>query len=153
MDLVADEAHENANALQQLIDTYGWTNLSSFYGHGGKQIFFHGLSDPWFSAYDTVDYYQRLQADNGGAGKLAQSSRLFLVPGMGHCAGGPATLDQFDLLSALIAWVGEDKAPDAVVATGSDFPGRSRPLCAFPAHAQYKGQGDPNDAASFECRM
>jgi hypothetical protein len=152
MDLVADEAHENANALQQLIDTYGWTNLSSFYGHG-KQIFFHGMSDPWFSAYDTVDYYQRLQADNGGAGKLAQSSRLFLVPGMGHCAGGPATLDQFDLLSALIAWVAEDKAPDAVVATGSDFPGRSRPLCAFPRHAQYKGQGDPNDAASFECRM
>ena len=153
MDLVADEAHENANALQQLVDTYGWTNLSSFYGHGGKQIFFHGLSDPWFSAYDTVDYYSRLQADNGGAEKLAQSSRLFLVPGMGHCGGGPATLDQFDLLSLLTDWVSTNKAPDAVVATGQDFPGRSRPLCPYPQHAHYKGAGDPEKASSFECRM
>jgi feruloyl esterase len=153
MDLVADEATENANALQQLIDTYGWTNLSSFYGHGGKQIFFHGMSDPWFSAYDTVDYYQRLAKDNGGAEKLAESSRLFLVPGMGHCAGGPATLDQFDLLTLLTDWVVAGKAPDSVVATGSDFPGRSRPLCPFPQHAQYKGAGDPEKASSFECRM
>ena len=153
MDLTADEATENANALQQLIDTYNWTNLSSFYGHGGKQIFFHGLSDPWFSAYDTVDYYQRLAKDNGGPETLARSSRLFLVPGMGHCAGGPATLDQFDLLTLLTDWVVADKAPDSVVATGSDFPGRSRPLCPYPQHAQYRGAGDPEKASSFECRM
>ena len=153
MDLVADEATENANALQQLIDTYNWTNLSSFYGHGGKQIFYHGVSDPWFSALDTVDYYQRLARDNGGPDKLAQSSRLFLVPGMGHCAGGPATLDQFDLLSLLVDWVDTGKAPDQVVATGADFPGRSRPLCPYPQHAQYRGQGDPQAASSFECRM
>ena len=152
MDLVADEATENANALQQLIDTYGWTNLSSFYGHGGKQIFFHGMSDPWFSAYDTVDYYQRLAEDNGGPETLAGSSRLFLVPGMGHCGGGPATLDQFDLLSLLTDWVTTDKAPEQVVATGSDFPGRSRPLCPYPAHAHYTGSGDPEKASSFECR-
>ena len=152
MDLEADEASENANALQQLTDTYNWTNLSSFYGHGGKQLFFHGMSDPWFSAFDTLDYYQRLAKDNGGPDKLAQSSRLFLVPGMGHCAGGPATLDRFDLLSALVEWVEQGKAPDAVVATGTDFPGRSRPLCAWPLHAQYKGQGDEQSAASFECR-
>jgi len=152
MDLVADEATENANALQQLIDTYGWTNLSSLYGHGGKQIFFHGMSDPWFSAYDTVDYYERLARDNGGAEKLSASSRLFLVPGMGHCGGGPATLDQFDLLSLLTDWVVAGKAPEQVVATGSDFPGRSRPLCPYPAHAHYTGQGDPEKASSFECR-
>ena len=153
MDLVADEATENANALQQLVDTYNWTNLSSFYGHGGKQIFYHGVSDPWFSALDTVDYYQRLARANGGAEKLSQSSRLFLVPGMGHCAGGPATLDQFDALSLLVDWVNTGKAPDQVVATGAAFPGRSRPLCPFPQHAQYRGQGDPQAASSFECRV
>ena len=152
MDIVADEAKANADASQQLVDTWAWTNLSSFYGHGGKQLFFHGLSDPWFSALDTVDYYERLAHDNGGADKLAGSSRLFLVPGMGHCQGGPVTLDHFDLLTALVDWVEQGKAPDQVVATGQSFPGRSRPLCAWPLHAQYDGKGDPQSAASFACR-
>jgi feruloyl esterase len=152
IDLDADEAVANADALQQLTDTYNWTNLSSFYGHGGKQLFFHGASDPWFSALDTLDYYQRLAAANGGPERLGRSSRLFLVPGMGHCGGGPATLDQFDLLTALTDWVEAGKAPDAVVATGRDFPGRSRPLCPWPLHAHYAGKGDPQSAASFECR-
>ena len=152
MDVDAEEASANAVALQQLIDTWGWSNLSSFYGHGGKQLFFHGASDPWFSAFDTIAYYERLGTDNGGADKVLQSSRLFLVPGMGHCGGGPATLDRFDLLTALVDWVELGKAPDAVVATGQSLPGRSRPLCAWPTHAHYKGQGDPQQASSFECR-
>jgi feruloyl esterase len=151
IDLDAEEAAADATAMQQLTDTWAWTNLSSFYGHGGKQLFFHGMSDPWFSAFDTLDYYQRLGKDNGGADKLAQSSRLFLVPGMGHCGGGAATLDQFDLLSALVDWVEQGKAPDQVTATGQALPGRSRPLCPWPAHAQFV-KGDPQQASSFECR-
>ena len=75
-----------------------------------------------------------------------------MVPGMGHCSSGPATLDQFDLLTAVVDWVEQGKAPDFVVATGAAFPGRSRPLCAYPQHAHYKGQGDPQNAANFECR-
>jgi feruloyl esterase len=71
---------------------------------------------------------------------------------MGHCAGGAATLDRFDLLSAVVDWVEGGKAPESVVATGTSFPGRSRPLCAYPQHAQYKGKGNKEDAASFECR-
>jgi feruloyl esterase len=70
---------------------------------------------------------------------------------MGHCSSG-ATLDQFDLLTAVVDWVEKGKAPDAVIATGPAFPGRSRPLCAWPQHAHYKGQGNPDDAANFECR-
>ena len=62
-------------------------------------------------------------------------------------------LDNFDLLSALVDWVEKGLAPDSVRATGRAFPDRSRPLCAFPAHAQYKGQGDPEDAANFECKQ
>jgi hypothetical protein len=152
IDVEADEAVVHADASQQLVDTWNWTNLSSFYGHGGKQLFFHGVSDPWFSANATAAYYERLGKDNGGADKVAQSSRLFLVPGMGHCGGGPATLDRFDMLTPLVAWVEDGKAPEQVIATGQSFPGRSRPLCPYPTHAHFKGQGDPEKADSFECR-
>jgi len=75
------------------------------------------------------------------------------VPGMGHCQGGPATLDQFDLLTSVVDWVEKGTAPNAVPATGRGLPGRSRPLCAYPQHAHYKGSGDSQDARNFECRM
>jgi feruloyl esterase len=137
---------------QHLTDTASGTNLSTFFGHGGKILYYHGLSDPWFSPLDTLGYYQRLPADNGGADKVRASSRIFLVPGMGHCGGGPATLDQFDLLTALVDWVEDGKAPDLVIATGMSLPGVSRPLCAWPAHAQYSGSGEVKDARNFACR-
>ncbi|HLJ49855.1 MAG TPA: tannase/feruloyl esterase family alpha/beta hydrolase [Bryobacteraceae bacterium] len=127
------------------------TNLSTFRLSGGKLIFFHGDSDPWFSALDTLGYYKSLAGQNGGAGKVAEWSRMFLVPGMGHCGGGPS-LDQFDLLSAVVGWVEKGAAPDSVIATGHAFPGRSRPLCAYPKHAQYTGSGDPEDAHNFRCQ-
>lgn len=152
IDLEAEAADAESNAVQQLTDTDRWTNLSTFAARGGKQIFYHGMSDPWFSAFDTLDYYERLARANGGAEKTRSFARLFLVPGMGHCQGGPATLDRFDLLTPLIEWVEHGKAPDAVRATGKSFPGRSRPLCAWPLHAQYRGRGDPNRASSFDCR-
>lgn len=146
------EDRVNASGLDRLTNTAYWTNLTSFFGHGGKMLFYHGVSDPWFSALDTVNYYERMAADSGGMEQVwAQSSRVYLVPGMGHCASG-ATLDRFDLLGAVVNWVEDGKAPDAVVATGPAFPGRSRPLCPYPQHAQFKGQGDPENAASFECK-
>jgi feruloyl esterase len=126
------------------------TNLSTFSLSGGKLIFFHGDSDPWFSPLDTLGYYQSLAATNGGAEKVSEWSRIFLVPGMAHCGGGPA-LDRFDMLTALVNWVEKDAAPDAVIATGKAFPGRSRPLCAYPKHAQYTGSGDSQDARNFQC--
>jgi feruloyl esterase len=70
---------------------------------------------------------------------------------MGHCGGGQA-LNQFDLLGAMVNWVEKGTTPTSVVATGKAFPGRSRPLCPYPKHAHYKGQGDTEDAANFECR-
>ena len=128
------------------------TNLSTFSANGGKLIFFHGNSDPWFSPLDTLQYYQSLAAANGGADKVAQWSQIYLVPGMGHCGGGAAALDQFDLLTPLVNWVEKGQVPESVTATGRAFPGRSRPLCAYPKHAQYNGQGDPEQASSFTCR-
>ncbi len=126
------------------------TKLSTFSGGGGKLIFFHGVSDPWFSALDTLEYYKSLAVLNDGAEKVDGWSRIFLVPGMAHCGGGPS-LDHFDMLSAVVSWVEKGQAPDAVVATGKAFPGRSRPLCAYPKHAQYTGTGDTEDARNFRC--
>lgn len=139
-----------ANENQTLTDTT-WTNLSTFFGHGGKLVFYHGTSDPVFSPFDTLAYYDKMAAANGGLEQVLNSSRFYFVPGMNHCAGGPAALDKFDLLGAVVDWVENGKAPDSVVATGKAFPGRSRPLCAYPKHAQYKGQSNPEDAGSFEC--
>lgn len=152
IDVEQREAAVAADANQMLTDTATWTNLTTFSGRGGKLVFFHGESDPIFSPLDTLAYYEKLAKDNGGLDQVQGWSRFFFVPGMGHCMGGPATLDKFDLLGAVVDWVEKGTAPDFVIATGKDFPGRSRPLCAYPKHAQYKGQGNPEDATSFECR-
>jgi tannase/feruloyl esterase len=141
-----------ADPQMQIANTWSWTKLNTFSGHGGKLLFYHGVSDPWFSALDTVDYYERMTRANGGADAVTAWSRLFLVPGMGHCGGGPATLDTFDMLSPVVDWVEGGTAPPAIRATGRAWPGRSRPLCPYPSHAQYRGTGDVEDAASFECR-
>jgi pimeloyl-ACP methyl ester carboxylesterase len=127
------------------------TNLSTFSGNGGKLIFFHGDSDPWFSPLDTFEYYQSLAETNGGVDQVARWSRFFFVPGMSHCGGGPS-LDHFDMLGAVVNWVEKGNPPEAIVATGKAFPGRSRPLCAYPKHAQYTGHGNTEDAGNFVCR-
>lgn len=149
MDVEAEAAVAH-DAGEMAGDTNAWTNLSSFKAHGGKLIFYHGLSDPWFSALDTVGYYERLSADNG-PGRVSDWSRLFLVPGMGHCGGGKLALDRFDMLSAIVDWVEQGHAPAHVTATGAAFPGRSRPLCPYPQHAQYNGRGNSESAVNFSC--
>ncbi|GAB3113986.1 tannase/feruloyl esterase family alpha/beta hydrolase [Aestuariicella hydrocarbonica] len=128
------------------------TQLSTFAHVGGKLMFFHGASDPWFSAQDTLQYYQRLAKRNGGLERVQQWSRLYLVPGMGHCHGGESTLDQFDMLNPMVNWVEQGKAPEAVEATGKAFPGRSRSLCPYPAYGHYLGRGDSEEAVNFDCK-
>jgi hypothetical protein len=152
-DVDAEVAVVESNPIARVGDSNSWVNLNSFSAHGGKLIFYHGVSDPWFSAKDTIDYYQRMTAANGGESKVRDWSRLFLSPGMGHCGGGSAALDTFDMLSASVNWVEKGQVPESITATGRAFPGRSRPLCAYPAYAQYRGQGSTEDAANFECRQ
>jgi feruloyl esterase len=151
VDVDKEAARVGSDAQAIVTDTASWTNLGTFAGRGGKLVFYHGVSDPWFSANDTADYYERLGRANGGADAVLGWSRLFLVPGMGHCGGGQA-LDQFDMLTAVVDWVEKGQAPASVDATGRAFPGRSRPLCPYPRHAHYKGAGDPENAKSFACR-
>jgi hypothetical protein len=145
-----DVDSEALNDVQPLVDSTA-TNLTTFAAHGGKLVFFHGDSDPWFSPLDTFNYFKTMTTINGGSDAVSQWSQFYFVPGMSHCAGGPS-LDQFDLLGALSNWVEKGVVPQSVTATGKAFPGRSRPLCAYPKHAQYKGQGNTEDANSFDCR-
>jgi feruloyl esterase len=133
-------------------DTFNWTNLNTFSGNGGKLIFYHGVSDPWFSVMDTVTYYENIIRDNGGAENVSKSCRLFLVPGMGHCSGGEKTMDQFDMLSAIVDWVEKDEPPDSVFATGRAYPGSSRPLCPYPKYPHYTGREEGKSFKNYECR-
>jgi feruloyl esterase len=135
--------------VQPLTDSVS-TNLTTFSGHGGKLIFYHGDSDPWFSPLDTFAYYKEVAAANGGFDAVSKWSQFYFVPGMGHCGGGQA-LDQFDMLGAMVKWVEKGTTPMSITAKGNAFPGRDRPLCPYPKHAQYKGQGDAEDTHNFEC--
>jgi feruloyl esterase len=121
--------------------------LGTFAKHG-KLILYHGLSDQGLSPLDTAAWYDRLEAANGP--KVHDWARLFLIPGMTHCAGGPAT-DQFDMLTAIQSWVEESRPPDRIVARGKSFPNLSRPLCPHPTIARYAG-GDARSEASFVCK-
>jgi feruloyl esterase len=136
--------------VQPLVDSMS-TNLTTFSQHKGKLLFYHGDSDPWFSPLDTFGYYKDMAAANGGIESVSKWSQFYFIPGMSHFGGGYA-LDQFDFLSAMVNWVEKGTAPQSVVVTGKSFPGRSRPLCPYPKHAQYKGQGSTEDGANFECR-
>ncbi|MFN0185564.1 MAG: tannase/feruloyl esterase family alpha/beta hydrolase [Aquabacterium sp.] len=124
--------------------------LRPFQQRGGKLMLVHGMADPVFSALETVDYQQRVTQAHGAAA-ASRFVRTFLVPGMNHCAGGPAT-DRFDALSAIVAWVEQGQPPERLVAHGTSvLPGLSRPLCPYPKIARYTG-GDTSLADSFECR-
>jgi len=127
-------------------------NVSSFIDRGGKHIFYHGEADAWFSANDTVRYFERVGAFNAAVAPVEDYGRLYLVPGMAHCAGGEQTVDSFDLLTPIVEWVEDGNAPGAVTATGVSMPGQSRPLCPWASYAHYTGR-DAADAASYECRM
>ena len=140
------------------------TDLSAVRDRGAKIMVYHGVSDPIFSVADTEAWYQGV--DQNSAGNAPAFARLYRVPGMGHCSGGPAT-DQFDMITPLVAWVEQGAAPGRVVASArgvgnvggvnAEVPAtwaadRTRPLCPYPAVARYRGDGDVEQAGSYRCR-
>ena len=140
------------------------TKLSTLKNRGGKLIVYHGVSDAIFSVDDSQALFRGLNQANGG--DASDFARLFRVPGMGHCSGGPAT-DQFDALSALVQWVEQGQAPEQITARarGAGNPGgvnaelpagwaadRARPLCPWPKVARYRGTGSLETAESFSCQ-
>lgn len=140
------------------------SNLSTLKNRGAKLMLYHGTSDPIFSSDDSTAWYEALRTAN--AGDASEFARFYRVPGMTHCSGGPTT-DQFDMLTPLVQWVEQGVAPASVVASArgagnaggvnADIPAswsatRSRPLCAYPKVARYKGSGSIESADSFSCQ-
>ena len=146
-------------------------NLSPFRAHGGKLIIYHGWNDPAIPAPSTVEYYENAVKAMGEQ-NFDSFARLYMLPGVQHCGGGPgpeafgseAMLQKapdndarHNFLLALEAWVEKGQAPSQIIA--SKFPGDdftkpaalTRPLCPYPAFAKYNGTGDPADAANFSC--
>jgi hypothetical protein len=142
-------------------------NLAAFKAHGGKLILYHGWNDPAISALGTINYYNSV-ATRMGPKTTDAFVRLYLAPGVQHCAGGPGP-DSFgqggsdskdprhNIELALEQWVEKGNAPSAIIATKNaggapaSTAKMTRPLCPYPQVAKYKGQGDPNDAGNFVC--
>ncbi|HMF96828.1 MAG TPA: tannase/feruloyl esterase family alpha/beta hydrolase [Vicinamibacterales bacterium] len=126
------------------------TDLDAFKARGGKLILWHGWSDPALTALGSIRYYEGVQAHDG---KSADYFRMFMMPGVLHCAGGPGP-DTADWTAAISDWVEHGKAPERVVAkkTSAGAVTRTRPLCAYPQKAVYKGSGSTDEAENFACK-
>jgi pimeloyl-ACP methyl ester carboxylesterase len=150
-----DKDIANLRKESPLVATSTSIDISKFKNRGGKIIWYHGVSDPGPPVLGTIAYFDALTAKNGEK-ETKKFARLYLVPNMGHCRGGPAT-DQFDLLTPLVNWVEYGTAPEEVVASGTNFTSapvaRSRPLCPYPAQARYTGPagGDLGNASNYAC--
>lgn len=155
------------------------TDLSAFRARGGKLLMYHGWADPLIAPQESINYYENVVAANRTADPTADTQsyyRLFMVPGMYHCAAGPGPNAfgqpyggsivvppplqpnaQYDIFRALQDWVENGRAPNSVIATkyvgdsASNGVAMTRPLCVYPLVAKYTGRGATTDAANFVC--
>jgi feruloyl esterase len=142
-------------------------DLKQFRAHGGKLVQYHGFSDPEVPPLTSINYFESVvnlpgesspeESQENSIERTQEFYRLFMVPGMNHCSGGPGA-NVFDILTPLVQWVEQKVAPDRVIAAHyiNNDPNQgvafTRPLCSYPREAVYKGSGDPNDAANFACK-
>jgi hypothetical protein len=137
-------------------------DLSAFANRGGKLILFHGWADAALPPMGTIQYYQSIR-HKMGADRAQHFVRLFMAPGMMHCAGGPGPND-FDAIAAMEQWREKNQAPESLIAsryapnpaaalTGETGPAlSSRPLCAYPQVAHWSGKGSADEAENYTCR-
>jgi feruloyl esterase len=160
-----DFDHDDTAYTQKLAGMVNATSpdIDAFRIHGHKLLMYHGWSDWLVAPGESINYYNSVLTRDTSVrpGKpdaaLDQSFRLFMVPGMAHCAGGPGAT-HFDALSAVVDWVERGVAPDRIIT--SKLPAAEigaaantqRPLCPYPRVAQYQGSGSTNDASSFVCK-
>jgi len=127
------------------------TKLEAFKAKNRRLILWHGWADPALTPLASVKYYEQAESTDP---KLRDAFRMFMMPGVLHCAGGPGP-DNADWTSAIVDWVEKGKAPDRVVAKKTAADGsvtRSRPLCPYPQHAVYSGTGGSDDEKNFACK-
>jgi feruloyl esterase len=126
-------------------------DLSAFVARGGRLLLYHGWNDQLITAHNSVNYFERVRATLGPS-RTEPAVRLFMAPGMAHCAGGPGP-NQADWLGALERWVERGEAPARIVASllANGRVQRTRPLCAYPHVARYDGTGSTDDEANFAC--
>ena len=125
-------------------------NLDVFKARGHKLVIWHGWSDPALTALGSIKYYEQVQARDPNVRDFA---RMFMMPGVLHCAGGPGP-DTVDWASVIDDWVVKGQAPERVIARKVGAAGavsRTRPLCVYPQRAVYTGTGSLDDDKSFSC--
>lgn len=160
-------------ALGPIVNDATRGDLAAFRARGGKLIIYHGWEDALVPPAQTIAFYDDTIQKTGGVEPTQAFARLFLAPGVMHCGGGggpntfnsatdatrrpPSADADHDLFTALEQWVEQGAAPDRVIATRyvDNDRGRGveiqRPLCAYPARAWYRGEGDPGEARNFTC--
>jgi feruloyl esterase len=147
---------EDTRGVRALMDADN-PDLSAFAARGGKLILAHGWSDPAMSAFATIGYFDAIRGRDANADQFL---RLFMLPGVLHCSGGPGC-DVVDWTAAITAWVERGAAPATLIASKRGEPAsgggaapivRTRPICAYPMRARYNGSGSTDEAASFACR-
>jgi hypothetical protein len=143
-----DKAPETVARWSKIADAKQ-ADLSAFRKSGGKLIITYGWADQILQPLMGVNYYEQVVRQNRNAGEFA---RLFMMPGVAHCGGGVGP-DRNDAVTAVIDWVEKGKAPDTLLASKvtNGAVVRTRPLCAYPQVARYKGQGSIDEAANFSC--
>lgn len=158
---VDDYTAGKAAAMSEILDATDPDLSRYMHRHDGKLLLYHGWADPERTAQPVIDYYERVvdATFDGDVERASDQLRLFMVPGMGHCAGGPG-LDAWDRLAPLVEWVENGNAPDEIIAehhTDGEVDNQ-RVICPYPQNAVYVGpERRANDreawvAQSFECR-
>jgi feruloyl esterase len=146
-----DDFERDASTVAQTLNATS-PDLSAFRERGGKLLIYNGWSDNAQTSLAFTDYYEEVLAMDETA---SDDVRMFLMPGVEHCLGGPGP-SWVNFLEEIDKWVETDEAPDEIVAYWLDQsmqPTGSRPVCAYPEVVQYNGEGDPRDASSFSCTL
>jgi hypothetical protein len=151
-DPLAFDFDKDINSLARARSIYDATSfdLRAFKARGGKMLLWHGMADGGISVTSSIGYYQGVTKFMGGRKQTEDFFRMYLIPGVHHCGGGPGLTD-FDALTLLDNWVEKGQEPQALIASrrADGVVERARPIYPYPVQARYFGSGNPKQSDSF----